>query len=63
MILDISRKETTGNRQQKEIIDNLWIRIDLIFDFWRCLFLSKKIRVVVHSNGKGSIGSVGIWGE
>ncbi|NEN90901.1 MAG: hypothetical protein F6K48_19085 [Okeania sp. SIO3H1] len=36
--LDISRKEATGNssgRQQKEIIDNLWIRIDLIFDFYQ----------------------------
>ncbi|MEB3339423.1 hypothetical protein [Okeania sp.] len=23
--------------EQEEIIDNLWIRIDLIFYFWRCL--------------------------
>ncbi|MEB3343032.1 hypothetical protein [Okeania sp.] len=23
--------------EQEERIDNLWIRIDLIFDFWRCL--------------------------
>ena len=31
-----------GNREhrsweQGRIIDNLWIRIDFIFDFWRCL--------------------------
>ncbi|NEP84194.1 MAG: hypothetical protein F6K39_42415 [Okeania sp. SIO3B3] len=35
--VDISRKEATDNssgRQQGEIIDNLWIRIDLIFDFY-----------------------------
>ena len=23
--------------EQGRIIDNLWIRIDFIFDFWRCL--------------------------
>ncbi|NET45178.1 hypothetical protein [Okeania sp. SIO2B3] len=36
-----------GNRQQLiwqqgEIIDNLWIRIDFILDFWRCLVVSRK---------------------
>ncbi|NEP07042.1 MAG: hypothetical protein F6K08_22500 [Okeania sp. SIO1H6] len=33
--IDISRKEATGNRQQGEIIDNLWIIIDFIFDFYQ----------------------------
>ncbi|NET42383.1 hypothetical protein [Okeania sp. SIO2B3] len=28
---------SSGNRQQKEIIDNLWIIIDLIFDFYRII--------------------------
>ncbi|NEP84255.1 MAG: hypothetical protein F6K39_42760 [Okeania sp. SIO3B3] len=31
------REQGTGNRQQGRIIDNLWIRIDFLFDFWRCL--------------------------
>jgi len=35
--VDISRKEGTGNREQGEVIDNFWIRIDSIFNFWRCL--------------------------
>ena len=37
-LLDLSRKEGTLNWEQGEVIDNLWIRISSIFDFWRCLF-------------------------
>ncbi|WP_293089223.1 hypothetical protein [Okeania sp. SIO3B5] len=29
-----NRQQATGNRQQGEIIDNLWIKIDFIFDFY-----------------------------
>ncbi|RQH24951.1 hypothetical protein D5R40_05500 [Okeania hirsuta] len=32
------REQGTGNREQGEIIDNLWIRIDLIFDFHQMSF-------------------------
>ncbi|RQH04871.1 hypothetical protein D4Z78_30970 [Okeania hirsuta] len=44
-------EEGTGNREQgtgnpplapppprRGVIDNLWIIIDFLFDFWRCLF-------------------------
>ena len=34
---DISGKEGTGNREKGRRIDNLWIRIDFNFNFWRCL--------------------------
>ncbi|NES64881.1 MAG: hypothetical protein F6K24_06275 [Okeania sp. SIO2D1] len=43
MVLDISRKEGTGNREQGGIIDNLWVIIDLIFDFWRCLLNTEEL--------------------
>ncbi|RQH27464.1 hypothetical protein D5R40_27520 [Okeania hirsuta] len=43
-----NREQGTGNREQgthpsplrwRGIIDNFWIIIDFIFDFWRCLIL------------------------
>jgi len=40
-LLDISRKEGIGNREQGTVIDNLWIIIDFIFDFWRSLRYSQ----------------------
>ncbi|NEP86190.1 MAG: hypothetical protein F6K18_04790 [Okeania sp. SIO2C2] len=58
-ILEIPRKEGTGNREQgtgnpplapppprRGIIDNLWIRIDCIFDFWRCLLILTLVRAI-----------------
>ncbi|NEO58171.1 MAG: hypothetical protein F6K54_37030 [Okeania sp. SIO3B5] len=40
--IDISRKEGTGNREQGRIIDNFWVIIDFIFDFWRYLILNNQ---------------------
>ncbi|NES66669.1 MAG: hypothetical protein F6K24_16120 [Okeania sp. SIO2D1] len=53
MILDISRKEATGNssgRQQGEIIDNLWIIIDFIFDFYAYLYCQKLVDNLTRKN-------------
>ncbi|NET78194.1 hypothetical protein [Okeania sp. SIO1F9] len=43
--IDISDKR--GNREREvPIIDNLWIIIDFIFDFWRCLTGKQIISIV-----------------
>ncbi|MEB3340912.1 hypothetical protein [Okeania sp.] len=36
-LLQMREQGTLDMWEQEEIIDNLWIRIDLIFYFWRCL--------------------------
>jgi len=36
----IRHLQKRGNREQGRIIDNLWIRIDLIFHFWRSLLVA-----------------------
>ncbi|NEP90308.1 MAG: hypothetical protein F6K18_27700 [Okeania sp. SIO2C2] len=51
--LEIRHLQKRGNREQgtgnpplapppprRGVIDNFWIRIDFIFDFWRCLLAS-----------------------
>jgi len=56
-LLDISRKEGTGNRKQGVVIDNLSIIIHFIFDYLRCLL---EIEYIEKNRGNmGSIGSVG----
>ncbi|WP_375340296.1 GNAT family N-acetyltransferase [Okeania sp.] len=41
-LLQMREQGTLDMWEQEEIIDNLWIRIDLIFYFWRCLMKLKQ---------------------